>query len=154
MIISRPKRQTIFSLGIFTMVILVGLVYFWKQIITMEEVATWRYIVATILLISATLLLHKLIFNYKVLKISHDQVHIYYPFRFYKNVQDIKSLGAWQETVIDTTKKKDKQKTEYKQLKLVFVNKGFVKISNQENSEYDKVHKYIKRKAPKKEVKD
>ncbi len=154
MIISRPKRQTIFSLGVFTMVILVGLVYFWKQVLTMEEVAIWRYVVAGILLISATLLLHKLIFNYKVIKISHDQVHIYYPFRFYKSVQDIKSLGAWQEIVIDTSRKKDNQKTEYKQLKLVFVNKGFVKISNQENSDYDKVYKYIKRKAPKKEVKD
>lgn len=152
MIVSRPKRQTIFSLGVFTAVILVGLIYFWKQIITMEEVATWRYIVATLLLISATLLLHKLIFNYKVLKISHDKVHIYYPFRFFKSVQDIKDLGAWQETVIDTSKKKNPEKTEYKQLKLVFVNKGFVKISNQENSDYDKVYKYVKRKAPKKEV--
>lgn len=154
MIESRPKRQTIFSLGIFTMVILVGLVYFWRQIVTMEEVAIWRYIITAVLLISATLLLHKLIFNYKVLKISHDQVHIYYPFRFSKTVQEIKDLGAWQETIIDTTKKKSTKKTEFKQLKLVFVNKGFVKISNQENSGYDQVHKYIKRKAPKKEVRD
>jgi len=148
MITSRPKRQTVFSLGIFTTVIMVGLVYSWIQLVKLQEVPTWRYVVVGLLLLTASLLLHKLIFNYKVIKISHDKVHIYYPFRFFKSVQDIKDLGAWQETVIDT------KKDEYKQLKLVFVNKGFVKISNQENSEYDKVYKYIKRKAPKKEVKD
>lgn len=148
MIVSRPKRQTIFSLGIFTVLILTGLVVSWQQLMRLQEVPTWRYILVGVLIITASLLLHKLIFNYKVIKISHDQVHIYYPFRFFKTVQDIKSLGAWQETVIDT------KKSTYKQLKLVFVNKGFVKISNQENSDYDKVYKYIKRKAPKKEVKD
>lgn len=148
MIVSRPKRQTIFSLGIFTIVILTGLVYFWQQLLKLEEVPTWRYIVLGLLVLTGSLLLHKLIFNYKVIKISHDKVHIYYPFRFFRTVQDIKDLGAWQQTVIDT------KKSEYRQLKLVFVNKGFVKISNQENSDYDKVYKYVKRKAPKKEVKD
>ena len=76
------------------------------------------------------------------------KVHIYFPFRFFKTVQDISNLGAWQETIINTNK------TQYKELKLVFVNKGYVKISNQENSDYDKVYKYIKKKAPKKEVKE
>ena len=120
----------------------------YQQLLKLQEVPTWRYVLVGVLLLTASLLLHKLIFNYKVIKISHDQVHVYYPFRFFKTVQDIKNLGAWQQTVIDT------KKSTYKQLKLVFVNKGFVKISNQENSEYEKVYKYIKRKAPKKEVKD
>lgn len=148
MIVSRPKRQTIFSLGVFTVLILTGLVVSWQQLMRLQEVPTWRYILVGVLLITASLLLHKLIFNYKVIKISHDKVHIYYPFRFFKTVQDIKDLGAWQETIVDT------KKSTFKQLKLVFVDKGFVKISNQENSEYDKVYKYIKRKASKKEVKD
>ena len=148
MIVSRPKRQAVFSLGVFTAITMTGLIYFWLEMIKLDEVPTWRYVVIGILILTASLLLHKLIFNYKVLKISHDKVHVYYPFRFFKSAQDIKDLGVWQETVINT------KNGEYKQLKLVFVNKGFVKISNQENSEYDKVYKYIKRKAPKKEVKD
>ena len=148
MIVSRPKRQTIFSLGAFTILILAGLFMSWQSILKLQEVPTWRYVLVGILLLTASLLLHKLIFNYKVIKISHDKVHVYYPFRFFKTVQDIKNLGAWQQTVIDT------KKSTYKQLKLVFVNKGFVKISNQENSDYDKVYKFVKRKAPKKEVKD
>ena len=148
MIISRPKIQTVFSLSIFTTVILVSLFYSSIPLLKFREVPAWHYFVAGILLLTAALLLHKLIFNYKIIKISHDQVHIYYPFRFFKTVQDIKTLGAWQQTIINT------KKSEFRQLKLVFVNKGYVKISNQENSEYDNVYKYIKRKAPKKEVKD
>jgi len=148
MIVSRPKRQTIFSLGVFTTAILAGLVYSCLPSVKLQEVPTLRYIVVGLLLLTASLLLHKLIFNYKVIKISHYKVHVYYPFRFFKSVQDIKDLGVWQETVIDT------KKSEFKQLKLVFIDKGYVKISNQENSDYDKVYKYIKRKAPKKEVKD
>jgi hypothetical protein len=63
-------------------------------------------------------------------------------------VNDISELGAWQETTVKANK------TDYKELKLVFMNKGYVKISNQENNEYDKVYNYIKRKAPKKQVKE
>ena len=148
MIVSRPQRKTIFSLGLFTLVIFVGLVISTRAMLSGGEVPTWRYVVTGLLLLTASFLLHKLIFNYKVLKISHDKFHIYYPFCFYRSVQDVKELGAWQQTVVNTNK------TEFKELKLVFVNKGYVKITNQENSDYDKVYKYVKRKAPKKEVKD
>ena len=114
----------------------------------MSEPATWKFIALGIVLLVTSILLYKLLFNYKVIKISHDEVNVYYPFRFFKSTQPIKSLGAWQETVITTNK------TEFKELKLVFENKGFVKITNQENSDYDKVYKYIKKKAAKKEVKE
>ena len=148
MIVSKPKRQTIFSLGIFTAVVLAGLFYATRQFMASSSPTTLQYILLGVLLLTASFLLHKLIFNYKVLKISHDQFHVYYPFRLFKSVQDIKNLGAWQETIIKTNK------TQFRQLKIVFINKGFVKISNQENSDYDKVYKYLKRKAPKKEVKE
>lgn len=147
MIISKPKRTTIFSLVVFTLVCGFGSLYFLRQILSDSE-GTWRYIVFGILILTTTILLSKLLFGYKVIKIGHDKVHIYYPFRFFKSVQDIGNLGAWQETVVNTNK------TEFKQLKLVFKNKGFVKLSNQENSDYDKVYKYVKRKAPKQEVKE
>ncbi len=147
MIISKPKRNTIFSLTVFTVICGFGSLYFLRQILSDPE-GTWRYIVLGILVLTTTILLSKLLFGYKVIKISHDKVHIYYPFRFFKTVQDIGNLGAWQETIITTNK------TEFKQLKLVFLNKGYVKLSNQENSDYDKVYKYIKRKAPKKEVQE
>ncbi len=147
MIISKPKRTTIFSLTVFTVICGFGSLYFLRQILSTPE-GTWRYIVFGVLVLTTTILLSKLLFGYKVIKISHDKVHIYYPFRFFKTVQDIGKLGAWQETIITTNK------TEFKQLKLVFLNKGYVKLSNQENSDYDKVYKYIKRKAPKKEVQE
>ena len=147
MIISKPKRQTIFSLSVFTLVSCFGSMYFMREILA-EPNGTWRYIILGFLLVVSSILLYKLIFNYKVLKISHDKIHVYYPFRFYKSVQDVSELGAWQETIIKANK------TDYKELKLVFMSKGYVKISNQENNDYDKVYNYIKRKAPKKQVKE
>ncbi|MEC7754666.1 MULTISPECIES: hypothetical protein [Roseivirga] len=147
MIVSRPKRNTIFALGVSTLICGFGSLYFMRQVLA-EPDGVWRYIVLGILLLCTSILIYKLLFNYKVIKISHDLVHIYYPFRFFKTVQPIKDLGAWQETIIETNK------TEFRELKLVFMNKGFVKITNQENSDYDKVYKYVKKKAPKKEVKE
>lgn len=147
MIVSKPKRNTIFSLTVFAVICGFGSVYFLRMILS-EPDGTWRYVVLGLLVVTTTILLSKLLFGYKVIKISHDKVHIYYPFRFFKTTQEIANLGAWQETVINTNK------TEFKQLKLVFINKGYVKLSNQENSDYDKVYKYIKRKASKKEVKE
>jgi hypothetical protein len=145
MIISKPKRQTIFSLTVFTLISCFGALYFMRQVLGDTE-NIWNAIFLGFLLVVSSILLYKLIFNYKVLKISHDKIHVYYPFRFYKSVQDVSELGAWQEVVIKANK------TDYKELKLVFLNKGYVKISNQENNDYDKVYNYIKRKAPKKQV--
>ncbi len=148
MIVSKPKRKTIFSLGVFTVIVLIGLFYFVNQLQGLESPETWRYIVIGLLLLTTSLMLHKLLFNYKVLKIGDNKFHIYYPFRFFKSVQEVKNLGAWQETIVTTNK------TEFRQLKIVFVTKGYVKISNQENSDYDKVIRYLKKKAPKKQVKE
>lgn len=148
MIESKPQRKTIFSLGLFTIMVLVGLVFAVRNWLYSGEVSTLQYVLIGILLLSASLLLHKLIFNYKVIRIHHNQFHIYYPFRFFKSVQEVDNLGAWQQTIVTTNK------TEFRQLKIVFVNKGYVKISNQENSDYEKVYKFLKKKAPKKEVKE
>lgn len=147
MIVSKPKRNTLFVLVVFTTICTIGCIYFMRQILA-EPQGTWRYVALAILLISTSLLYYKLLFNYKVIKIHHDQVHIYFPFRLFKTVQHIKNLGAWQEIIIHTNK------TEFKQLKLVFINKGFVKLTNKENSDYQKVYQYIKRKAAKKEIKE
>lgn len=130
------------------MIVLIGLFYFVNQLQGLESPETWRYIVIGLLLLTTSLMLHKLLFNYKVLKIGDNKFHIYYPFRFFKSVQEVKNLGAWQETIVTTNK------TEFRQLKIVFVTKGYVKISNQENSDYDKVIRYLKKKAPKKQVKE
>jgi len=147
MITSKPKRKTIFSLSVSTLMTGAGSFYFMGDILD-GETAIWRFVILGILLLSTSILLYKLIFNYKVIKISHDIVHVYYPFRLFRSSQPIKSLGAWQETIIQT------KAGEFKELKLVFDKKGYVKLTNQENSDYDKVYKYIKRKAPKKQVKE
>lgn len=146
MIVSKPKRKTIFALGLSTIITGGGSFYFMNELLN-GKTAIWRYIILSLLLLSTSILLYKLIFNYKVIKISHDVVHVYYPFRLFRSSQPIKALGAWQETVIET------KSGIFKELKLVFESKGYVKISNQENSDYDKVLKYIKKKAAKKEVK-
>jgi len=147
MITSKPKRKTIFALSTSTVITGAGS-YFFMTAILDGQTESWRYILLGILLLATSILLYKLIFNYKVIKISHDIVHVYYPFRLFRSSQPIKSLGAWQETVIET------KSGIFKELKLVFDRKGFVKLTNQENSDYDKVYQYIKRKAPKKEVKE
>lgn len=148
MIVSRPKRNTIFALTLSTAICVFGSVYQMNAFLKSDSPTTWQWAALIFLLLCSSILLYKLFFSYKVIKISHDQVHIYFPFRFFRTSQDIKNLGAWQETIVITNK------TEFKQLKLVFLNKGYVKLSNKENSDYDKVYKFIKRKAPKKEVKE
>ena len=147
MIVSRPKRNTIFALLLSTFITGGGSFYFMTDILS-EQAALWQYIILGILLLCTSILLYKLLFNYKVLKISHDMVHVYYPFRFFRSSQSIKELGAWQETIIQT------KSGIFKELKLVFHTKGYVKITNQENSDYDKVYQYIKKKAAKKQVKE
>ena len=147
MIESRPKGSTVFTLTIITAICGFGSLYFMRHVLS-QPPSTSRYILLGVLVFATSILLYKLLFNYKVIRISHNQVFVYYPFRLYRSTTPIKELGAWQEVVVHT------KKSDYKQLKLVFINRGYVKISNQENDNYDKVYKYIKKKAPKKEVKE
>lgn len=147
MIESKPKRNTIFALFVSTLMAGGGSFYFMSDILG-GDTAVWRFIVLGILLLSTSILLYKLIFNYKVIRISHDIIHVYYPFRFFRSSLPVKDIGAWQETIIET------KSGIFKELKLVFDTKGYVKITNQENSNYDKVWKYVKKKAAKKEVKE
>ncbi len=147
MIESRPKRNTVFSLTVFTVISGFGSLYFMRQVLA-EPDGTWRYVALGFLLIATSILIYKLLFNYKIIKISHDIVHVYFPFRLYRSSTPVTEIGAWQETIVNTNK------TEFKQLKVVFNNKGYIKLSNQENSNYDKVYKYVKKKATKKEVKE
>ena len=86
MIVSKPKRGTIFSLGVVTVIVIGGLFYAVNQLRGVASIATWQYLMIGILLLTASLLLHKLLFNYKVLKIGENKFHVYYPFRFYKSV--------------------------------------------------------------------
>ena len=66
MIVSRPKRNTIFALGVSTLICGFGSLYFMRQVLA-EPDGVWRYIVLGILLLCTSILIYKLLFNYKVI---------------------------------------------------------------------------------------
>lgn len=140
MIISRPKSSALFSLTIF---IIISLALAYAGISRPIETGVWKwynYIAVYIFGPLAMILSFRIMYNFKVLYISKAQVEAWFPFRFFRKKYKLEELEFWNEETVKTGK------TLFRELRMKFRNKT-IKISNQENSSYDKIFKYLSTKA-------
>jgi len=144
MIISKPKPTALIALGIF-IVICFGVGGYALNDILNQTAGWFAHTVAIIALSLAILLLIRQLLSYKIVHIG-DVVNIQYPFRFQKKTFKLKELISWKETIIKT------KNDPFKQLAIVFDNFR-LKISVQENTNYDKIYKFLRKRVGKKEIK-
>ncbi len=141
MIQSRPRSNALFAVGLFIILtlavdgwILAGLItdpssYFMAKLILVPTLLVIGIIVAS-----------KSYFSAMTLTLGNDRLTYQYPFGP-KKKHKISEVAAWEETVI-----KRKSST-YKRLTIRLTGGKKLHLSNQENSDYDKVLKYLKKKV-------
>jgi hypothetical protein len=142
MIVSKPKSQALFAIGMFVLVCISLGGYNLSLLI---KGSTWffNYIMATVFLSIAFILVVRQLINYKIISIGKDKVQIWYPLRFSTTRMANKEMISWEETIIQT-------KTGiFKQLEIVFPTKT-IKMSIQENTQYQEAVNYMKRKVSQK----
>jgi len=145
MIVSKPKSRALFAIGIF-IIICFGLGGYNFGRITTGDAWYFNYIMAIIFLPLAHILMIRQMFNFKIISIGNDKIQVWYPLRFRTNRIELSELEHWQETIIQT-------KTGiFKQLEIVFPKKT-IKMSIQENTQYQEVVSYFKKKLAQKRKK-
>lgn len=143
MIVSKPKGNTLFALGVFLLICFALLGYTLYKFINYETHFWYQYVIFVVVTPLSLAVIVKTISSYKIIRLGKGKLSVSYPFLFKKRVMQMQDLISCSEEVIKT------QGADFKQLTIKF-EKERVKVSNQENSEYSKIYGYIKKKHPKK----
>ena len=148
MIVSKPKTNTLISLGLFLTIAFSVIGITLKWILEQGSIVWYHYLVIIVLTPIALGVFLKTILGYKVVSIGKDQAKVDYPFRFSKLQYSFKDLKYWKETTIKTAS------GPFNQLEIHFENNKSIKLGKQENSNYVQVINYLKKKHIKKRATD
>ena len=142
MIVSKPKKQALFAIGVFTLICF-GLGGY--NFILISQGSTWffNYLMAIVFLVIAHVLMLRLLFNYKIISIGNNKIQVWYPLRFHTIRAPLNEMEHWEETIIQT------KTGVFKQLEIVFPTRT-IKMSIQENTHYQEAVNYLKKKLAKK----
>jgi len=144
MIVSKPKTTALFALGIF-IIICFGMGSYALRAI-LNNVGVWyHYLVSGLFLPIAFILLLRQVLSYKLIKVGENMITVEYPFKRKFKTFKISDIINWKEVIIKT------KNAPFKQLEISF-DKFLLKLSVQENTNYDLLLKYLKKKAAKKQV--
>ena len=140
MIISRPKPNALFALSVF-IVFALSLAYAGIKGPIDSGIWHWyNYIAVWFFGPLAMILSFRIMYNFKVIYIGKGHFIFWFPFRFFRKKYKLEELISWSVDSVKTGK------TVFKQLEMKFSNKSF-KISNQENTSYDNIYKYLSQKS-------
>jgi len=89
----------------------------------------------------------KIIWGYKIVKVTKDRFEIKHPFRLSVKKFNLRQLLLWKETSIKTGS------GYFKELSLHFENGYKTTLSFQENTNYNRIIAYLLKKVPKKQTK-
>ncbi|MEO9967472.1 MAG: hypothetical protein ABJF11_16865 [Reichenbachiella sp.] len=142
MIISKPKIGTLFSVGVFIFLAFALFIYGLIQIREASD-RTWWYVLVYTSGPIGLLVLMKILFTLKTIKISKERFEVRFPFKFQKYDFSGKEIDHWFHTSIKT------YGGLYEELTIALQSGKKLAMSKQENTEYDKTLNYLKKKFKK-----
>lgn len=145
MTVSKPKGNTVFSLLMFLIICYSLIGYTLFQYFSHEEQFWYQYAILIIISPIAIGVSIKVARTFKIVHLGKGQMTVRYPLLFKTRKYNMKQLDQWEETVIKT------QGTVFKQLDMKFENEK-VGLANQENTEYHKIYKYLRKKHSAKKI--
>lgn len=146
MIISKPKTGTLFAVSVFLILAYGASAYMLYEVVQDQSFATYQIFLLPLTLGIALGVTIKMIIDHKTIIVQKDRVDVKFLLPIHKRYY-LKNLDFWQETKIKTFS------STFKELTLRFDNRKAVKLSSQENSNYERIQRYLKKKYPRKEQK-
>jgi len=143
MIVSKPRYQTIFALTIFLVLIFGSFFLLLNSLLASESFFILKLILTPITLVIALLVLSKLLAAIKTVKAGNNQLQIFYPISRARITLPLTDILGWREDVVKT------KQGEFRETKILFGKKKVIKLSNKENTEYEKLVQYLNQKAKK-----
>lgn len=142
MVVSKPKSQALFAIGVFVVICFALGGYNLKLLL---EGSTWffNWAMAIVFLPIGLVLSLRQLLNYKIISLGNQKVQVWYPLRFRTIRGNLKDMDYWEETIIQT------KTGVFKQLEIKFPQRS-IKLSVQENTAYSEAVNYLKKKQPRK----
>lgn len=149
MIVIKPKGSTYFSLALIVLILLSGLILILRDFAYKGSFGLWFYLVAaSIITVVLLMLLVKMMAGFRFITAGRDQIILKLPLRSFQKAYPISEILAWEEETVLANKK------EFRQLTVAFSDQQSFSVSNHEHNSYTELVKYLRKKAPKKEVKN
>jgi len=139
MIVSKPKFNTFFAIGMFLLLSYGSAVYLFLQIIGSPQASWWVYLLFAMVLIVALIITIKMLSSYKKVILDKRRVDVFSFFGLVKKRLHFKDLQSWKEEQVKTSN------GVYKQLEVNFEGKNYFRLANQEHDNYEKVSQFLRR---------
>ncbi|MGL1887368.1 MAG: hypothetical protein OCD76_12715 [Reichenbachiella sp.] len=145
MIVSKPKINTLFSVSIFIVLAFAFSIYSFITIFNGNDQFLWKMLAFGSGTIGVTVVV-KILLGLKSLKVRKEKFEINMPCKFKKIRFTGKDINKWTHSAIKT------YGGQYEELIWELSSGKKINISKQENTEFDKVLRYMKKKYSKLEV--
>ena len=143
MIISKPRSNALFAIGLFLLLSYsLGLVNL--NILMMGGSHWYNYAIVVLLLPLATAILIKQLVGYKVVMLKNQTFKVKRPFILKSHAFKTKDIQSWRETIIKT------KNGNFRELTIATEKWRPLKLTLQENSNYQRIMDYLNKKIPKK----
>lgn len=142
MIVSKPKSQALFALGVFIVLCLL-LGGYNLNLLLKGNNWFFNWLMTLIFLPLGLILLLRQLLNYKIISLGNEKVQVWYPLRFRTIRGNLKDMEYWEETIIQT------KTGVFKQLDIKYPQRT-IKMSIQENTNYQEAVNYLKKKQARK----
>ncbi|MBC6368985.1 hypothetical protein [Algoriphagus sp. AK58] len=148
MVVIKPKISTYISLSLVVLILMVGLVLILRDFAYKGSFGLWFYLIAcSIITLVLLMLLVKMMAGWRFISAGKDHVVIKLPLRGSTKAYPVSEILAWEEEMVVANKR------EFRQVTIAFQDKQSISISNHEHEAYTEFVNYLKKKAPKQQVK-
>jgi hypothetical protein len=141
MIVSKPKFNTAFALGTFLFLVFGTFCFLLNSLLTSPDFFVIKLILAPILLVIGLLVMGKFMASLKRVSLGDGKMEVLFLISRMKISMKTDDILGWNEEVIKT------KGGEFRELKILYTKKKILKLSNKENTEYDRVVKYLRQKV-------
>lgn len=143
MIVSKPKFNTVFALSLFLVLVFGSFFLLLDSLLKSESFFIIKLILTPITLVIALLVLGKLLAAIKIVKAGNNKLNIFFPISRSRVELPLNEIRGWREDIVKT------KQGEFRETKILYGKKKVIKLSNKENSDYEKLVKYLDQKAKK-----
>lgn len=141
MIVSKPRTNTLTALSIFVILIFISFFMLMNSLLRNEDYFIFKLILAPVLLAIGIIVLGKLLSAIKIVRAGNNQLQVFYPIsRMRLNIKVGDILG-WHEEAIKS------KNGDFREVKILYTKKKILKLSNKENTEYEAIVAYLKKKV-------
>ena len=141
MIVSKPKTQTLTALTIFLVLCFASFFLLLNSLLKEPSYFIVKLILTPIVLVIGLLVLGKSLGAIKVVKVGDNKIEAFYPISRMRTTISVPNILGWHEEVVKT------KNGDFREVKILYTKKKILKLSNRENTEYEAVVKYLKKKV-------